>query len=100
MTEDELHALKIGRSIKDMMETQGWAAFIQILEGRLEAERMRLEAPAVVDGHFGDGLSRVLEKEAVCGGIMMLKFVMQMPNAAVETAEAIIRENRRTDDAD
>ena len=95
MTEDEAQAVRVGRAIKLMMETQGWEFFVKIIEARLETERKRLEAPAVVDGFVGDAMARVMEKEAVCGGIMMLKYIMQMPGAAVESAQAIIRENRR-----
>jgi hypothetical protein len=98
MGEEDVQAVKVGRAVRDMMQTEGWKYLHQILEHRLERERARLESPAALGGGGGDGIRVAMEREAICGGIIMLKFVMQTPQTMVETAESLLRQNREDGD--
>jgi hypothetical protein len=76
LTREERAELKTGRVIRQLIATDGWKVYSEILRAHLQGKRNEFEQPAEV---AQDGIAQVLRSESAKGAIMGLRLALSIP---------------------
>lgn len=76
LTREERAELKTARVIRQLIATEGWRVYSQILLAHLQGKRNEFETPAESSL---DGIAQVLRSESAKGAIMGLRLALSIP---------------------
>jgi hypothetical protein len=85
---EERAELRTGKTIRLLVNTEGWQLYKKILETHLLGKRNEYEQPA--ESGF-DGIAQVLRAESAKGAIMGLRLALSIPDGILES-DKVLRE--------
>jgi hypothetical protein len=99
---DDVQILKQARVFKDMIETEGWKAYAQVLEAQIMAREEVLHCPIhALPPHFvnpsTDLASKAAALESAKGAIIGLRIALRTPFATIESAKEIAKSSKDTE---
>lgn len=100
ISNEEVGIVKTARAFDDMMRTEGWEYFCQLVDDKINQKRQELES---MDYQGGDALAHALRTEQVRGAIVALKLVRGLARQTSDMAREILADvtpnDKENDDA-